>query len=208
MTQNDIYDNPLIIRYASPTMVAALVAAGKFSTWRRLWVALAEAQRSLGLKITRRADRRACAARSTRSISSGQCLREAVSARRDGSHSRPRRRRAGRSADHSPGGDELFVTDNADLILMRQALELVRDKTVAAIDALAAFAEQWKDFPCLGYTHFQPAQLVTVGKRATLWCHELVLDLEEIERRLAGAQVPGGEGDHRHSGELPGAIRR
>src|SRR5205085_5908048 len=82
------------------------------------------------------------------------------------------------------GATSCFVTDNADLILIREALRIVRDKAVAAIDALATFAEAHKALPCLGYTHFQPAQLVTVGKRATLWCYELVLDLAEIERRL------------------------
>ncbi len=92
------------------------------------------------------------------------------------------------------GATSCFVTDNADLILMRAALQIVRDKTVAAIDALASFAEAWKDLPCLGYTHFQPAQLVTVGKRASLWCHELVLDLVEIERRLAELKFLGVKG--------------
>ncbi len=77
---------------------------------------------------------------------------------------------------------------------MREALALIRDKTVTAIDLLATFAEKWKSLPCLGYTHFQPAQLVTVGKRATLWCHELVLDLEEIESRLAGLKFLGAKG--------------
>ena len=106
------------------------------------------------------------------------------------------------------GATSCYVTDNADLILIREALELVRDKTVAAIDELAGFAQKWKELPCLGYTHFQPAQLVTVGKRASLWCHELVLDLEEIERRLAGLKFLGSEGNDRHSGQLPRALRR
>ena len=92
------------------------------------------------------------------------------------------------------GATSCYVTDNADLILMRAALQIIRDKTVAAIDALATFAETWKDLPCLGYTHFQPAQLVTVGKRASLWCHELVLDLGEIERRLAELKLLGVKG--------------
>src|SRR5262249_5293527 len=92
------------------------------------------------------------------------------------------------------GATSCYVTDNADLILMRQALDLIRQKTVTAIDELAKFAQKWKELPCLGYTHFQPAQLVTVGKRASLWCHELVLDLEEIERRLAGLRFLGVKG--------------
>ena len=92
------------------------------------------------------------------------------------------------------GATSCFVTDNTDLILMRAALELVRDKLVAAIDSLATFAETWKGLPCLGYTHFQPAQLVTVGKRASLWCYELVMDLAEIEGRLADLRFLGVKG--------------
>ena len=90
------------------------------------------------------------------------------------------------------GATSCYVTDNTDLILIREALGLVRDRLVGAIDALADFADRWKDLPCLGYTHFQPAQLVTVGKRATLWCHELILDLGEVERRLADARSSSG----------------
>ena len=92
------------------------------------------------------------------------------------------------------GATSCYVTDNADLILMRAALRIVRDKAVAAIDAFANFAQTWKELPCLGYTHFQPAQLVTVGKRASLWCHELVLDLGEIERRLNELKLLGVKG--------------
>jgi adenylosuccinate lyase len=92
------------------------------------------------------------------------------------------------------GATSCFVTDNADLITIRAGLQIVRDKAVAAIDALASFAERWKELACLGYTHFQPAQLVTVGKRAALWCHELVLDLTEIERRLADLKFLGAKG--------------
>ena len=92
------------------------------------------------------------------------------------------------------GATSCYVTDNADLILMRAALRIVRDKAVTAIEALASFAESWKELPCLGYTHFQPAQLVTVGKRASLWCHELVLDLGEIDRRLVELKLLGVKG--------------
>ncbi|MCA1685581.1 MAG: adenylosuccinate lyase, partial [Planctomycetia bacterium] len=79
-------------------------------------------------------------------------------------------------------------------ILTREALGMVRDRLAAAIDALAGFASRWKDLPCLGYTHFQPAQLVTVGKRATLWCHELILDFREVERRIADLKFLGVKG--------------
>ena len=89
------------------------------------------------------------------------------------------------------GATSCFVTDNTDLILLREGLMMVRDRLVGTIDALATFADQWKDVPCLGYTHFQPAQLVTVGKRATLWCQDLILDLVEVERRIAELRFLG-----------------
>jgi adenylosuccinate lyase len=92
------------------------------------------------------------------------------------------------------GATSCYVTDNTDLILIRDGLRLVRDQVVGAIDALASFAVRWQDLPCLGYTHFQPAQLVTVGKRATLWCYELVLDLREIERRIDDLKFLGVKG--------------
>ena len=92
------------------------------------------------------------------------------------------------------GATSCYVTDNTDLICLREGLGLVRDGLVGAIDALADFAVRWKDLPCLGYTHFQPAQLVTVGKRATLWCYELVLDFREVERRLAELKFLGVKG--------------
>ena len=106
------------------------------------------------------------------------------------------------------GATSCYVTDNTDLILLRDGLRMVRDRLVGAIDALASFADRWKAEPCLGYTHFQPAQLVTVGKRATLWCQDLILDLQEVERRLADAAVPRREGHDRDPGELPRPLRR
>src|SRR5207245_4785118 len=92
------------------------------------------------------------------------------------------------------GATTCCVTDNTDLILIREALGQVRDQLVGSVDALADFAVRWKDLPCLGYTHFQPAQLVTVGKRATLWCYELILDLNEVERRIAELKFLGVKG--------------
>ena len=92
------------------------------------------------------------------------------------------------------GATSCFVTDNTDLILLREGLTLVRDALVEAIDALGEFARNWKNLPTLGYTHFQPAQLVTVGKRSTLWCYELILDLHDIERRLADLKFLGVKG--------------
>ncbi len=86
------------------------------------------------------------------------------------------------------------MTDNTDLILLRESLQAVRDQLVGIVDGLARFAERHRDVACLGYTHFQPAQLTTVGKRACLWCYDFVMDLEEIERRLAGLMFRGAKG--------------
>jgi adenylosuccinate lyase len=191
---HEIYENPLTTRYAGRRMARLWSAQTKFSTWRRLWVALAEAQRGLGLKI------------SEPQIAALRAQVDSIDFA--AAHAYERRFRHDVMAhihalgDAAPiarpiihlGATSCYVTDNADLILIRAALQIVRDKAVAAIDALAVFAETWKDLPCLGYTHFQPAQLVTVGKRASLWCHELTLDLAEIERRLAELKLLGVKG--------------
>jgi adenylosuccinate lyase len=194
MQMNEIYENPLTSRYAGRRMARLWSAQTKFSTWRRLWVALAEAERGLGLKITEE------------QIAALRAQVETIDF--DAANAYERRFRHDVMAhihalgDAAPvarpiihlGATSCFVTDNADLILIRAGLQIIRDKIVAAIDALASFADAWKDLPCLGYTHFQPAQLVTVGKRASLWCHELVLDLGEIERRLADLKLLGVKG--------------
>src|SRR5262245_47477140 len=133
----------------------------KFSTWRRLWVALAEAQRALGLAIT---EEQVASLRSqVESIDFDAAERYERRFRHDVMahiHALGDAAPPARPIIHL-GATSAFVTDNADLILLRSALQLVRDKLVAAIDALASFAETHKRLPCLGYTHFQPAQLVT-----------------------------------------------
>lgn len=194
MSDHRTYQNPLVTRYASREMAELWSSQRKFSTWRRLWVALAEAQQSLGLPV-------------------GEAQVEALRAKVDDIDFEAARRHEKRLrhdvmahvhtlGDAAPearaiihlGATSCYVTDNTDLILTREALGLVRDKLVGAIDALADFAARWKDLPCLGYTHFQPAQLVTVGKRATLWCYELILDLAEIERRIESLKFLGVKG--------------
>jgi adenylosuccinate lyase len=194
MSDHESYENPLISRYASPKMARLFSPQARISTWRKLWVALAEAQQSLGLAIT---EEQIAALRSqvetidfAKADAYEKRFRHDVMAH---VHTLGDAAPLARAIIHL-GATSCYVTDNADLILLRQALEVVRDKTVAAILALAGFAQKWKGLPCLGYTHFQPAQLVTVGKRATLWCHELVLDLAEAERRLAGLKFLGAKG--------------
>jgi adenylosuccinate lyase len=191
---HDIYENPLVSRYAGQRMSRLWSAQSKVATWRRLWVALAEAESALGLNISEEQVRALRAAVDTIDFDAAwkyeRRFRHDVMAH---IHALGDAAPVARPIIHL-GATSCYVTDNADLILMRQALETVRDKTVAVIDSLASFAARWKDLPCLGYTHFQPAQLVTLGKRATLWCQEFALDLAEIEHRLTSLRFLGVKG--------------
>ena len=189
-----VYENPLVARYSSRAMAELWSANTKFSTWRKLWVALAEAERELGLPISEAqiAELRSkvddidfAAARAHE-----KRLRHDVMAH---VHAYGDVAPLARPIIHL-GATSCYVTDNTDLILIREGLTLVRDGLVGTIDALGTFAERYKDLPCLGYTHFQPAQLVTVGKRATLWAYELAMDLRDVERRLADLRFLGVKG--------------
>ena len=191
---HDVYDNPLIGRYASTEMSQLWSPQTKHSTWRKLWVVLAEAERELGLDISQaqvdelkakidHIDFEAAARHEKR-------LRHDVMAH---VHAYGDVCPAAKPIIHL-GATSCYVTDNTDLILMRRGLELLRAKLVATIDQLAKFAVEYRDLPCLGFTHLQPAQPVTVGKRATLWCYDLVLDLEEISHRIASLKLRGVKG--------------
>lgn len=191
---NATYENPLVARYASRAMAELWSGQRKFSTWRRLWVALAEAERDLGLNIT---DAQISELKAhvddidfTAAKSHEKRLRHDVMAH---VHTYGDIAPEARGIIHL-GATSCYVTDNTDLILLRDGLTLVRDGLVGAIDALATFAERYRDLPCLGYTHYQPAQLVTVGKRATLWAFELILDLRDVEFRLANLAFLGVKG--------------
>ena len=191
---NSTYENPLIARYASRAMAELWSGQRKFSTWRRLWVALAEAERELGLEISEAQiaelkskvddiDFDAAKAHEKR-------LRHDVMAH---VHTYGDVAPEARPIIHL-GATSCYVTDNTDLILLRDGLTMVRDGLVGAIDALGTFAAKYADLPCLGYTHYQPAQLVTVGKRATLWAYELILDLHDVEFRLSNLGFLGVKG--------------
>ncbi len=188
------YENPLVSRYASRSMSELWSSQRKFSTWRRLWVALAEAQQALGIGIddsqieelrSRIDDIDFDVARAHE-----KRLRHDVMAH---VHTLGDVAPSARKIIHL-GATSCYVTDNTDLILIREGLQAIRDGLASAIDALGTFALRYKDLPCLGYTHFQPAQLVTVGKRATLWCYELILDLGEVERRISELRFLGVKG--------------
>ena len=188
------YENPLLTRYASDAMSAIWSPQRKHSLWRRLWVALAETQQELGLDISddQLGELRAhvddidfdAAGRYERE------LRHDVMAH---VHAYRDQCPAAGGIIHL-GATSCFVTDNSELIQIRDSLELVRSRLVMAIDRLATFAEANADLACLGYTHLQPAQPTTVGKRATLWCQDLTLDLEEVEHRIATLRFRGCKG--------------
>jgi adenylosuccinate lyase len=188
------YENPLVTRYASRAMAELWSSQKKFSTWRRLWVALAEAERELGLNISESQIAELKAKVDDIDFAAAKAhekrLRHDVMAH---VHAYGDVAPEARKIIHL-GATSCYVTDNTDLILIREGLTMVRDGLVGAIDALGTFARTYRDLPCLGYTHFQPAQLVTVGKRATLWAYELILDLTDVERRLADLRFLGVKG--------------
>ncbi|HUG70684.1 MAG TPA: lyase family protein, partial [Pirellulaceae bacterium] len=180
---HDHYENPLITRYASKEMSQLWGAQRKFSTWRKLWIALAEAERELGLPIT---DAQIAELKShTDDIDFEAARAHEKRLRHDVMahvHTYGEVCPSAKAIIHL-GATSCYVTDNTDLILLRDAMELVRGRLVGVIDSLARFAQQYRDLPCLGFTHLQPAQPTTVGKRACLWAYDLVLDLEDLEHR-------------------------
>lgn len=189
-----VYQNPLIERYASDEMSRIFSAATKFSTWRRLWLALAEAQQELGLPISDEALREMRAHLDDvdlkRAAELEKRFRHDVMAH---VHLFGEAAPAARAVIHL-GATSAFVTDNSELMQHEQALRLVLRRLISCVSALAGFAKQYRDLPTLGYTHFQPAQPTTVGKRATLWLQDFVLDVEEIEHRLDTLRFRGIRG--------------
>ncbi|WP_254507572.1 adenylosuccinate lyase [Anatilimnocola floriformis] len=182
---HDRYENPLISRYASTEMSSLWSEQRKFGTWRRLWVILAEAERQMGLPVTEEqiAELRgqvdnidfAAAAKYEKK------LRHDVMAH---VHTYGDVCPTARGIIHL-GATSCYVTDNADLLLLREGLQLVARRLMGVIDQLSKFAAQQRSLACLGFTHLQPAQPTTVGKRACLWAYDLVLDLYEVEHRIA-----------------------
>jgi adenylosuccinate lyase len=195
MPSTDTYESPLASRNASPQMLRLFSPQHKFGLWRRLWVALAGCQRELG--ISRISDQAIEQMTSKvddidfdRAAYHEKRLRHDVMAH---VHTFEEAAPAAKGIVHL-GATSQYVVDNADLIIMRDAMKLLAVRLANAIDALGDFAEKWKDLPTLGYTHFQPAQLTTVGKRATLWAQDLALDLEELEYRIESLRFRGAKG--------------
>jgi adenylosuccinate lyase len=188
------YRNPLVERYASAEMSRIFSPANKFTTWRRLWLALAEAEAELGLPVTAEALAQMREQLETIDLKRADELerrfRHDVMAH---VHHFGELAPAARGVIHL-GATSAYVTDNAELLQHRDAMLLVRRRILTAMRALAGFAREYKDLPTLGYTHFQPAQPTTVGKRATLWLQDLVLDVEEIDHRLKTLRFRGIRG--------------
>lgn len=194
MSNTNSYESPFCTRYASEEMQYIFSADKKFTTWRRLWVALARAEMKLGLPVTEaqvkqleenidNIDYDTAAAREkevrhdvmAHVYTYGQVCPDA------------------KGIIHL-GATSCYVGDNTDVIIMRDALQVIRRKLINVIAQLSDFAMKYKDMPALAYTHLQPAQLTTVGKRATLWTNELLMDLKEIERRISDLQLLGSKG--------------
>ena len=190
----DTYESPLASRYASREMLYLFSPDKKFTTWHRLWIALARAEMELGLPITQ--------------AQIDEMERERDHIDYDLAAQKEKELRHDVMAHihaygaHCPnampiihlGATSCYVGDNTDVILMKEGLQLIRDKLVRVLASLAKFADQYKALPTLGYTHYQAAQMVTVGKRATLWMNELLSDLEEVEYRLDHLKLLGCKG--------------
>jgi adenylosuccinate lyase len=188
------YTSPLVERNASPEMAALFGADKKFSTWRRLWLELARAERTLGLDIT------------LAQIAEMEKHLDDIDYRKATDYEKKFRHdvmaHVHTFGDAAPkaapiihlGATSCYVGDNADLIIMRDGMELLAGKLAALIDRLGKFAKQYRALPTLGFTHYQPAQLTTVGKRATLWCYDFALDLDDLQRRIETIPFRGVKG--------------
>jgi adenylosuccinate lyase len=196
MASLDRFDHPLTGRYASEEMQRLFSTGNRYTTWRRLWLALASAEKELGLEIPNEALEQMLAHLEV-TADDLERVREYEKRTR---HDVMAHLEA--FADHAPaakpilhlGATSAYVGDNADLIVTRDALDLVITRVLAVVAALAAFAEKWADEPALGMTHFQPAQPTTVGKRACLWLQDFLLDLERLRFERDRLQMRGVKG--------------
>ena len=191
---NHIYESPLSSRYASQYMLELFSADTRYQTWRRLWVSLASAEKELGLPIT---DEQIQEMRAHISDIDYDCVRRRE---REVRHDVMAHVYAfGKAAPSAAGiihlgATSCYVTDNADLILYRDGLKYLRGELLKVIANLSSFAEKYKALPTLGYTHYQPAQLVTVGKRASLWMQDFLSDLDEIDFAISNIRFLGCRG--------------
>ena len=191
---HDRYESPFCTRYASDEMQYVFSADHKFKTWRKLWIALARAEQRQGLPIT--------------DAQIAELEAHADDINYDVAEAREKEVRhdvmshvyaygvqcpSAKGIIHL-GATSCYVGDNTDVIVMREGLRIIRRKLLNVVSLLADFADRYKDMPALAYTHLQPAQLTTVGKRATLWLNELMLDYGELEHRIASLKLLGSKG--------------
>ncbi|MCI1931415.1 MAG: adenylosuccinate lyase [Clostridia bacterium] len=188
------YENPLNSRYASEEMSYLFSPDYKFKTWRKLWIALAETEKELGLNITQEQidemkkyqdDINYDVAEAREKIVRHDVMSHVYAFGMQAKSAMP--------IIHL-GATSCYVGDNTDIIIMTEALKLIKKEVVNVINELSKFAVKYKDLPTLGFTHFQPAQPTTVGKRATLWIQDLVMDLEDIDHQLSKAKLLGSKG--------------
>ena len=194
MNDKEKYISPFSTRYASPEMQETFSESFKFKTWRKLWIALAKAEKELGLDITDEqiAELEAHAEDINFDVAEA---REKVVRHDVMSHVYAYGKQCPKAeAIIHLGATSCYVGDNTDVIILRKASEIVLKKAVQVLKNLSEFANEYKDLPCLAYTHLQPAQLTTVGKRATLWMYELSQDIEELEHRLDKLLLLGSKG--------------
>lgn len=194
MMENNVYSNPLVERYGSKEMLENFSPNKKFSTWRKLWIALAESQKELGLNITDEQIEEMKAV--VDNIDYEMAKEKELEVRHDVmAHVHTFGTQAPKAMPiiHL-GATSAYVGDNTDLIQIKDGLNILKGKIVTVMESTAKFAMEQKDLPTLGFTHFQPAQLTTVGKRATLWLQSLLLDLEELEFRIETLRFRGVKG--------------
>ncbi|HRM72692.1 MAG TPA: adenylosuccinate lyase, partial [Ruminococcus bromii] len=190
----DTYESPLSARYASKEMKYIFSPDKKFRTWRKLWIALAESEKELGLPITQEQIDELKAHADDINYEVAQ-EREKIVRHDVMSHVYA----YGVQCPNAKGiihlgATSCYVGDNTDIIIMTEGLKLIRNKLITVIRNLSKFADEYKALPTLAFTHFQPAQPTTVGKRATLWLQELLMDLEDVEYQLSKAKLLGSKG--------------
>ena len=194
MAQNEYYQSPLSQRYASKEMQALFSNDKKFRTWRRLWIALAQTEKELGLDITQEQIDELIAHKDDINYDVAK-EREKIVRHDVMSHVYAYGVQCPKAKGiiHL-GATSCYVGDNTDLIIMHEALELLEKKCINVLAQLKKFALEYKDMPCLAFTHFQPAQPTTVGKRASLWAQDLYMDVLEIQHLLDNKKLLGCKG--------------
>ncbi len=190
----NIYESPFNARYASPEMLEIFSPDTKFKTWRKLWIALAESEKELGLDITDEQIEELKAFKDDINYELAEKIEKET--RHDVMshvHAYGAQCEKAKGIIHL-GATSCYVGDNTDIIIYAEALKLIKNKVLSVIKKLSRFADKYKDMPTLGFTHYQPAQLVTVGKRACLWIQDLLLDVEELDFVISTLKLLGSKG--------------